>query len=93
MDAVEFEWDDYNGEHLARHRITPEEVEELFAGPMLRRYGGTDAPDRVRVLGRTEAGRYLAIICQEKAGRVIRPFTGWDMRQHERDLYVRQIRR
>jgi len=93
MDVVEFEWDDDNVEHLARHRITPEEVEELFDGPTLGRRGGTDASDRVRILGCTEAGRYLAIICQEKAGDIIRPFTGWDMRQHERDLYVRQTRR
>jgi uncharacterized DUF497 family protein len=93
MDVFEFEWDDDNVEHLARHRITPEEVEELFDGSTLWRRGGTDAPNRVRVLGRTGAGRYLAIICQEKAGGVIRPFTGWDMRQHERDLYGRQTRR
>jgi uncharacterized DUF497 family protein len=32
MDEMEFEWDDANVEHLARHGISPEEVEELFEG-------------------------------------------------------------
>lgn len=89
---VEFEWDDDNLDHLARHGITPEEVEELFEGPVVRRRGGTDAPDRFRVLGRTAAGRYLAMVYQERARGVVRPFTGWDMRQHERRLYDRQVK-
>jgi uncharacterized protein len=89
---VEFEWDDDNVEHLARHGITPEEVEELFEGPVIRRRGGTDAPDRFRVLGRTAAGRYLAMIYQERARDVVRPFTGWDIRQHERRLYDRRVK-
>ena len=92
MDEVDFEWDDDNVEHLARHGISPDEVEDLFEGPIVHRRGGTDAPDRVRVLGRTAAGRYLAIVYQEKGRNLIRPFTGWDMRPHERDLYDRQTR-
>ena len=89
---VEFEWDDDNVDHLARHGITPDEVEELFEATVIQRRGGTDAPDRVRVLGRTGAGRYLAIIYQKKPGGVIRPFTGWDMRLHERNIYDRQVK-
>ena len=89
---VEFEWDDGNVEHLARHGIAPDEVEELFEGPVVRRRGGMDAPARFRVLGRTAAGRYLAIIYQEKACGVIHPFTGWDMRPRERRLYDRQVK-
>ncbi len=42
MDAADFEWDDDNIDHLARHGITAEEVEELFEGPTIRRRGGTD---------------------------------------------------
>ena len=91
VDGVEIEWDDDNVEHLARHGITADEVEELFDAPVVRRRGGTDAPDRFRVFGRTASGRYLGIIYQLRARGVIRPFTGWDMRPHERDLYDRQI--
>jgi uncharacterized DUF497 family protein len=92
VEAPEFEWDDANIEHLARHGIEPEEVEQLFEAPFIRRRGGTDAPDRFRVLGRTAAGRYLALVYQQKAGAVIRPFTGWDARPHERERYDRQIK-
>lgn len=88
----DFEWDDFNVEHLARHGITPEEVEELFEGPTIRRRGGTDAPDRYRGLGRTVGGRYLTVVYQAKPGGIVRAFTGRDMHAHERDLYDRQIR-
>jgi uncharacterized DUF497 family protein len=92
MESVEFEWDEDNVEHLAAHGISPEEVEDLFEGPVLRRRGGTDARDRFRVLGRTPAGRYLAIVIQQKGRGVIRAFTGWEMRPHERNLYDRQVK-
>jgi len=87
-----FEWDDANEEHLGAHGIDPEEVEEVFEDIVVRRRGGTDSPDRFRVLGRTSAGRYLAVVYQLKQGSVVRPITGWDMRPHERTLYDRQTR-
>ena len=90
--VLELEWHDDNVEHLARHQITPEEVEELFERPTVWRRGGTDAPDRFRVLGRTAAGRYLAIVVQRRDPGLTRPFTGWDMRPHERKLYGRQVK-
>jgi uncharacterized DUF497 family protein len=93
VDAPAFEWDDDNLDHPARHGISPDEVEELFEGPTVRRRGGTDAPDRSRFLGRTAEGRYLAIVVQVKGPRLIRAFTGWDMRPHERRLYERQTDR
>jgi uncharacterized DUF497 family protein len=86
----QLEWDGANVEHLERHGISPEEVEEVFEGRIVRRRGGTDAPDRFRVLGRTASGRYLTLVCQQKPGGIVRPFTGWDMRPHERALYGRQ---
>ena len=87
---VEFEWDDDNMDHLARHGITPDEVEWLLTRPFVRRRG-MDAPDRFRALGRTADGRYLVVLYQAKGGDVLRPFTGWEMRPHERRLYDRQI--
>ncbi|HLH27117.1 MAG TPA: BrnT family toxin [Chloroflexota bacterium] len=92
MEGVEVEWDDDNVEHLALHGISPDEVEDMLEGPVIRRRGGTDAPDRFRVLGRTAAGHYLAIVIQQKGRGVIRPFTGWEMRPHERNLYDRQVK-
>ena len=88
---VDIEWDDDNVDYLARHGISPDEVEEMLSGPTVRRHGGTDAPDRLLMLGRTAGGRYLAIVCQEKRANLIRPFTGWDMRRNEREVYDRQV--
>jgi len=92
VDSVGFEWDDDNLDHLAHHGISADEVEELFSGPILRRRGGTDALDRYRVLGRTAAGRYLAIVYQAKPSGVIRAFTGWAMSISERIVDERQIK-
>lgn len=90
---AELEWDDANIEHLAQHGISPEEVEALFEGPIVIRRGGVRAPDRFRVLGRTTAGRYLEIVCQTKANDIVRAFTGWEMRPHQRERYDRQARK
>ncbi len=92
VDSVDFEWDDDNVDHLAHHGISADEVEELFCASILRRRGGTDALDRFRVLGRTAAGRHLAIVYQAKPGGVIRAFTGWEMSIAERMVYERQIK-
>lgn len=89
---MEFEWDRENIEHLARHGIAADEVEELLERPTVRRRGGTDARDRFRVLGRAAAGRYLAIVYQEKAQGLMRVITAWEMRPHERDLYDQQVK-
>ena len=92
---LEFEWDEFNVAHLAQHGISPdevEEVEEVFGKIRIRRRGGTDAPDRVRIRGRTEAGCYLTLIVQQKGTQLLRPITGWDMRPSERELYDRQVR-
>lgn len=90
---IEFEWDEDNVEHLARHGISPDEAEEALRAPTVRRRGGTRAPDRFRVLGRTAAGRYLVLVYQMKAQGVVRPFTGRDMQAHEKEIYDRQVNR
>ena len=86
---VEFEWDDENIDHLARHGITRLEAEEVFYGRVLRLRHRTDAPDRHGVLGRTGSGRYLVMLYQPKARGVVRVFSGWDMSPSERRRYGR----
>jgi len=53
-------WDDWNVPHIARHEVTPEEVEAACqAEPVLyrRSYKG-----RLMLLGETPTGRVLAIV-------------------------------
>jgi hypothetical protein len=64
-----FEWDEHNLGHLARHRITDEEVEELFAGDVVNLRGRTYPPDRFAVMGRTDGGRYLLSLSSSTSRR------------------------
>ena len=52
-------WDSWNITHIARHDITPDEVEDVCHGEYMasQSYKG-----RIRVVGPTSTGRMLAII-------------------------------
>lgn len=80
-----FEWDDENKkngnvQHLRDHGIEPEEAEECFFhdyefSKHERRF------DDVYILdGRTDRGRRLRLIFQDKGDRLARIFTGWDLK-------------
>ena len=81
-----FEWDNAdkkngNVQHLRDHCIEPEEAEECFFhdyrfAPDDRRF------DDVYVLdGRTDRGRRLRLVFQDKGDGVVRVFTGWDLQK------------
>ncbi len=52
-------WDSWNIAHIARHDVTPDEVEDVCHGDYItsQTYRG-----RIRVVGPTSTGRMLAII-------------------------------
>jgi hypothetical protein len=52
-------WDSWNIAHIARHDVTPDEVEDVCHGNYItsQTYKG-----RIRVIGPTSTGRMLAII-------------------------------
>ena len=79
-----FEWDDEdkkngNVQHLRDHEIEPEEAEQCFfheyqIGRDNRRF------DDVYILdGRTDRGRKLRLVFQDKGDGLGRIFTGWDV--------------
>lgn len=49
-------WDSWNVPHIARHAVTPDEVEEVCHGPFVTLTGYAE---RILVLGPTAAGRML----------------------------------
>jgi len=80
-----FEWDDENKkngnvQHLRDHGIEPAEAEECFFhdfifAPDERRF------DDVYVLdGKTNRGRRLRLIFQDKGNGLARVITGWDLK-------------
>lgn len=90
---LDAEWDDDNVEHIARHGVEPEEVEEIVYEDCYpswvvrgRRRGVREL--RWTVFGQTCAGRYLvAVIAPYTQRGVWRAVTARDMEQRTRRRY------
>jgi uncharacterized DUF497 family protein len=81
-------WDSQNIEHIARHKVTPDEVERVCYGrPMISEtYGG-----RIRVVGLTGEGRILTIIlAPTREPSVYYPVTARPADRRERKNYQKQ---
>lgn len=83
----EFDWDEENLRHIARHGVEPEEAEEVF---LFRTYKRKTGSHRYLVLGRTGAGRRLMVVLERLPGAVARVVTARDMDGKERGLYDRR---
>ncbi|HXM45651.1 MAG TPA: BrnT family toxin [Bryobacteraceae bacterium] len=82
-----FEWDDGNIFHIERHEITPEEVEEVFAGDhKVRR----TRQRRYIALGETLDGRLAFVVFQRLSGGLVRVITARDMDPTERRRFRRK---
>ena len=83
-DSPLIEWDSCNVEHVADHRVTPWEVDEMIiAGEMtcVRHPKWRKSKQHARrylLRGRTLGGRRLLVVIEHKKGRHIRPITAWD---------------
>ncbi|MBI4708311.1 MAG: BrnT family toxin [Candidatus Omnitrophica bacterium] len=77
------DWDETIVKHIARHNITPNEVEEAFEGKHLV-YKSRDG--RYTLLGRSSAGRYLMIAFVVKVG-IVHVITSRDMNRAEKKRY------
>ena len=91
----ELYWRPDREDHIARHGVTPEEVEEaVFSDPrgILRRVEPaerTPAETVYRYLGRTGAGRYLFVVLLHDGRGGALPLTARDMTPTERRRYSR----
>ncbi len=82
-----FEWDDGNFEHILRHNVIPDEVEEACANkPHIRK----TIEERYLVYGVTDSGRYLFIVGINKGRGIFRAITARDMTEREKSLYKRR---
>ncbi len=77
------DWDEANIAHIARHNVTPDEVDEAFEEKHLV-YKSRDG--RYTILGRNAVGRYLMIAFAVKVG-VVRVITARDMNSAEKKRY------
>ena len=88
-------WTDTDVEHIARHGVTPEEIEEVLTSRPLWRRGRKHPRSRrtsVYALGRTEAGRYLFVVLSPLARGRARCVTARDMDTRARRFYDRHRR-
>jgi len=80
-----FEWDDAskkngNVQHLRDHEIEPEEAEECFFHDYALACDDRRFDDVYILDGRTDHGRKLRLVFQDKGNRLARVFTGWELK-------------
>jgi uncharacterized DUF497 family protein len=76
----------------AKHRVSPEEVEQVFANrPQIRRMnkGHYRGEDVYRALGQADAGRYLVVFFIHKTNNEALILSARDMDGKERRSYAR----
>jgi len=63
--AVEFDWNQHNSDHIARHCVSPQEAEDALTDPdrlAVPAYKGSDGEPRWAVVGSTKTGRILSVV-------------------------------
>jgi uncharacterized DUF497 family protein len=79
-------WDDWNEDHISKHHVSRSEVEEAISGETIAR---ATYKNRFLVLGRTRAGRLLAIVIGPEPGKplVYYTFSARSANRSERRLF------
>ena len=88
MKVYDFIWPEDRIDHIRRHRVTPEEVEQTcFSQPFVRRAKSKGENPVYYILGQTDAGRYLfCVVIQFPDGRGY-PVTARPMTDKEKVRY------
>ena len=87
MSGIEFDGDAENTRHLKRHRVTPDESEEIMGSDSAYlEYQTKNDEERYKVLGATKAGRVLIGIWTPGEDKV-RAVTAYAARRACQDLY------
>lgn len=75
IEVKELIWDDWNRDHIAEHKILPEEIEEVCHGTF---QAVESYRKRIQVMGKTKRGRKLVIILSPEDR---------DLKTYERGVY------
>jgi hypothetical protein len=90
MKINELLWPKDRGDHIARHGITPKEVEEVcFRGSFVQRAKSQGQNPVYYVLGKTAAGKYLFCVVIQFLGGKRFPVTARPMTDNEKRRYNR----
>jgi uncharacterized DUF497 family protein len=89
-DDCEFDWDEQNEGHLAKHDISRADAEDVLTGNhILMEYQMEGNEQRWIAVGATRTGRVLNIVFAVR-GEAIRPITGWTADKETAALYLEQ---
>ena len=80
-------WDEWNIDHIARHNVEPEEVEEVCRRKNLFNKWKNKT---YRVIGQTEEGRYLTIFLASRIEQSYYPVTVRDSTEKEKKAFRRK---
>jgi uncharacterized DUF497 family protein len=90
MEIYDFVWPDDRIAHIARHGVTPDEVEEVcFGRPLVRRAKAHGQNPVYYVQGQTHAGRYLFCVVIRFPDGVAYPVTARPMTENEKRRFRR----
>ena len=82
-------WDDGNVAHIAKHDISPSEVEETLE---INRVEWEAYKERIFIVGQTKAGRMLTVILEPKEGAgICKPITAYDVSKTSIRAYKKEI--
>ncbi|TSC87867.1 MAG: hypothetical protein G01um10147_370 [Microgenomates group bacterium Gr01-1014_7] len=93
--VVEFDWDEANIAHIAKHNVLPEEAEEVFFDEnnvQDEDVAHSTAEKRLLIIGQTGKGRLLYQIFTIR-GKKIRVISSRDINKKEVRLYEKKISR
>ena len=94
--TLNFDWDDANRNHLARHDVTSQEAEEVVLGdPLdieLQTAEGSGGEERVLHVGETRKGRILELVSTWRNEKV-RVLSAWEAPRQSKLDYLAEMRR
>ena len=86
LQVVQLIWDNWNVKHIARHKVSPNEVEQACSSEVVV-LGGKKG--RLIVLGLTKANRLIAIVLDpELQAGIYYPVTARTASRKERRYYI-----
>jgi len=83
-------WDDENIEHIARHNVNPQEVEDVCFRTHI---GEREGAQRYILSGQCANGRYLNVVIERVGKGLFRPITAFEMSESYKRRYRKRLRK
>lgn len=82
-------WDKWNIEHIKKHQVTKEEVEQVYKSKVVKRQTYLN---RILILGKTKEKRFLTIVISHEKQKESYVVSARDMSRKERRYYYEQTK-